>query len=989
LTLFIFLKLTFLAQVPYAYNFSDLHSFSPNTIFFSYEDEERNMWFGTDEGLYKWSGSNFKSYQNSNYSISYSSIQEDNTGRIWCQNFTGQLFYVENDSLKLFIDTKEWVQSSFNYSVAYYPEIYLTSNYGLLKYDFYTKERNLYKEENYNRSIDLALISEGDTAYFNRIKNLSNYNNGLLYWSGELLKFKEANKKSKTLANLSSVGRDGPFFIFSKNNKMLLLSNSLLNKKQPSVFEWAEDGGLKEIGLDFDNELNASSIFYDDENKLYLLGTKSGVAVLNEEYKSVFNRNVLSNKNVSHFTKDAEGNYWVSTLNSGIYIIPSFALLSFNDDFIKGKQVSFIIKTTNNKICFVEEFGDVYSLNEINKIEYLGSFNESVENVVYNPFRNELYAGNLRTSFNLNTNKLETSVYGRDIKSISFLDTSLVLTSTSGSSNLRIVRMNDSINPLIQTVSKSSSFVYNYNEKNRVYTIRGKRSMHNCFDFQNNIAYISYTDGLFFYRNGVEKEILYNDKPIALTTISKVNNEYFWLTTISGNLLQINKGEIKDDFEIGIRAKEILSWENYLFMSTSNGVLKYNIDTKHQNWIDTLDGLPSNDILDIEIDDDLLYVATSNGVINLPCAYNYINKTPPLISISNVAIWEKDTILHTFYSLEHNQNNITVYFEANATRSQKQYVYKYRMLGIDSTWISQPSEINFVRFPIIPSGAYTFQVKTINEDGIESEIAEIEFNIDSPFYQKWWFYVLIGLFIVLIVSVIFLIRIRVIRQQNRIKSAKKEVEKQLSQSQLTALRSQMNPHFIFNALNSIQDYIISNNKLLASDYLGLFADLMRKYLHFSNEDEITLEEEVESLDMYLQLEQVRFEETLAYTVNVSSDLDVIGVKLPVMLIQPFAENAIKHGLLHKKGERILDIEFLKEGQNLIITIKDNGIGRKQSAEVNKMRKKEHKSFATSAQQKRIELINQSNDNPITIEYIDLYDDSNNAEGTLVNISVPL
>lgn len=983
----IFLKLISFAQVPSAYSFSELNKFSPKTIYFSYECENRNMWFGTEEGLYKWNGSEFKKFQNPTYSINYSSVQEDKTGRIWCQNFTGQLFYVENDSLLLFIDTKKRVSSSLSYSVEYFPSIYLSSNYGLLEYDFQTKKRSQYNERNHNKDIDLAFVSDGDTNYFNRIKHLSNHNNGLLYWSQQTLIYKEVKKNSTPLVNHSSVNKDGSPYIFSNNNKVLLLNNSLLNKKQPSIFEWTEEKGLKEIDLDFTNEINPSSIYYDDEKHFYLLGTKNGIVVLDKDYKSVYKSNVLPNKNISHITKDQEGNYWISTLNDGIYIIPSFDLLRYNSEIIKDKQISYILNINDNNICFIEEFGGVYLLGNTNEITYLGSFNEKVENVAYNPFRNELYAGNLRTAFNLKNNKLETSIFGRDVKSISFLDKSLVLTSTSGSSNLRIVKMTDSLNPLNQTFSKSTFFIYNKIEKNIVYTLRNKRSMHNAYDVENNIAYVSYTDGLYYYQNGIEKELMYKNKPILHSTMSKVNNSDCWLTTINGNLLRINKGGVKEDYALGIKAKEILQWKNYLFINTSMGMLKFDVETKEQNWINILDGLPSIDIFDIEINNDILYVATSDGVVNFSCEYCYNNEIPPLISINNVAIWEKDTALYSSYFLDHNQNNITIYFGANATRSQKQYYYEYRMLGIDSIWIKQSSEINFVRFPTVPPGEFTFQVNAVNEDGVVSETAEIHFVIDAPYYQKWWFYLLIGLFVAGIVSLIFIVRIKVIQKQNLIINDKKEVEKQLSQSQLTALRSQMNPHFIFNALNSIQDYIISNNKVLASDYLGVFADLMRKHLHYSNEDEITLEEEVESLSMYLQLEQVRFEETLTYSINVANELDIIAVNLPVMLIQPFAENAIKHGLLHKKGERFLEVDFFKKGENLIVTVKDNGIGRKQSAEVNKMRKKEHKSFATSALQKRINLINQSQKNKIEIEYVDLI--GKEPLGTLVNISIPL
>lgn len=984
--LFTFLQLNLFSQVPVTYSFSEQQGFSPRTIYNMYEDVNRNMWFGTNDGLYKWDGNEFLRYQNPNYSNSYSSIQQDKTGRIWCLNFTGQLFFIENDSLKLFVDEKKKIHSTFDYNLSDYPTIYLTSNYGLIEYEFISESRKEHKGDTIVSNRNLAVINNTDTLFPDLIEQLPSYKNGMLYWSRGDMIYKEKDRLLEKIVRTPIKSIFATPYIFPREDKVLVVFNEGLKKRTSSIIEVLENGEAHKVALNFKNEINPSSIFYDDEKKIFLLGSKNGMVVLDQHYQSIFQEKTLEGKNISGFIKDHEGNYWVSTLNDGVYIFPSFELIKYNNEKFQNKNVSFLLKDINNSIYFIEDFGGIYKLNKTNNIEYIGSFHQRVEHVIYNPYRNEIYTGNLRSSFNLNTNRLGNSIYGRNFKSISFLDATTILVSSSTNANLRTASKE---NTNYLDLFNSQSFQYNPNEKFNQSVIRKKRSNHNAFDFVNETAYISYADGFYYYNKGKEQELFYDDKSILISTISKVNNEFLWVTTINGVLLQLKKGQVVNDFDINIKAKEILSWKDYLFISNNSGILKLNTKTQKQNWINTIDGLPSNDILDMEIVNDSLFVATTKGVIRLDCHYDYVNKKVPLVKITNITIWEKDTILRSSYFLDYNQNNITFYFGANATRSRKKYTYQYRMLGVDSAWIIQKSENNFVRFPSLSSDNYTFQIKSINEDGVESNIEEVQLMIDAPYYQKGWFYMLIGLFIVFIVSLIFIIRIRIIQKQNTILQDKKEIEKQLSQSQLTALRSQMNPHFVFNALNSIQDYIISNNKELASDYLGLFADLMRKYLNFSNEDEITLEEEIETLEMYLKLEKVRFEETLEYSINVTDEVDTFATEIPVMLIQPFAENAIKHGLLHKKGKRILVIEFKKENQNLVISIKDNGIGRKQSAEVNKMRNKEHKSFATSAQQKRVKLINEGNKFPISIKYIDLYNENKEAEGTLVKIVIPL
>lgn len=216
------------------------------------------------------------------------------------------------------------------------------------------------------------------------------------------------------------------------------------------------------------------------------------------------------------------------------------------------------------------------------------------------------------------------------------------------------------------------------------------------------------------------------------------------------------------------------------------------------------------------------------------------------------------------------------------------------------------------------------------------------------------------------------------------------LEKQYRNSELKALKAQMNPHFIFNALNSIQEYIILNEKNLASDYLGKFADLMRNYLHQSDAGTITLQEEVESLEMYLELEALRFGEDLNYTIEVAKNIATESVQIPTMLVQPYTENALKHGLLHKKGQRNLKVTFSQPNEKTLrCTIIDNGIGRKAAAALKDRRGNTHKSFATQANENRLDLLNYKKNKQIGVHITDLYDPLENPIGTKVTLDIPL
>lgn len=215
------------------------------------------------------------------------------------------------------------------------------------------------------------------------------------------------------------------------------------------------------------------------------------------------------------------------------------------------------------------------------------------------------------------------------------------------------------------------------------------------------------------------------------------------------------------------------------------------------------------------------------------------------------------------------------------------------------------------------------------------------------------------------------------------------IEKQYRDSELKALKAQMNPHFIFNALNSIQDYIVLNQKNLASDYLGKFADLIRNYLHFSDTGFISIPEEVHNLNLYLELEKLRFEEQLDYVFKVEESANTDTLTIPTMLIQPYVENALKHGLLHKKENRKLKISISKVSDKMIeCIIEDNGVGREKSKEINSKRSAQHKSFALKATTERLGLLNYGRENKIGVTVIDLHE-NNEATGTRVVLAIPI
>ncbi len=230
------------------------------------------------------------------------------------------------------------------------------------------------------------------------------------------------------------------------------------------------------------------------------------------------------------------------------------------------------------------------------------------------------------------------------------------------------------------------------------------------------------------------------------------------------------------------------------------------------------------------------------------------------------------------------------------------------------------------------------------------------------------------------------------QQQNREKEIEMlELNRNLATSQLTALRTQMNPHFIFNALNSIQQYILQGNVIEANKYLSKFSKLQREILQNSTRDFILLEKEIEILDSYLQLEQLRFGKNFTYQINMTNEIDPTEIKIPPMMMQPFVENAIWHGLMPRQGDKNLDIHFdLHTDDILLAIIRDNGIGRDASAKLKQNNGGSQKGYESKGMLlvgQRLQLLQQQYDKPFDATITDITDADGMVQGTQVTLKI--
>ena len=320
--------------------------------------------------------------------------------------------------------------------------------------------------------------------------------------------------------------------------------------------------------------------------------------------------------------------------------------------------------------------------------------------------------------------------------------------------------------------------------------------------------------------------------------------------------------------------------------------------------------------------------------------------------------------------------------------------YEYRLVGYDKEWI-KTSTRDYVVYANIPPGDYTLEYTAINLNNIADQkiINKVEIEILAPWWQQWWFTT------ILVLSVIGLAILFYTNYQSRKKRLLAQAERerkfvelnrQMNEMRLMAIRSQMNPHFIFNCLNSIQKMIVVEDVNGAYQYLSKFSKLLRLVLDNSEKNFISLSREMEMNSLYFELESRGFKKSFQYKIDIDESIDPETTQVPSLLLQPFIENAIWHGLMHREGEKKLWIQFSKKDNQLVCTIEDNGVGREYSAAIKAQKLGTHyfESKGTKLSEQRIELLNQQLEGRAAIKITDLKN-GNGAIGTRVTIELPL
>jgi sensor histidine kinase YesM len=670
---------------------------------------------------------------------------------------------------------------------------------------------------------------------------------------------------------------------------------------------------------------------------------------------------------------------------------------------LKTEGVSHLSIGKNGVLYAASIAGEIFQFQKFSNptaIKFKQDYERSLQAMEYDSVGNDLYISKILTDvLNLNTKQVTQQNFGASAKDYFFRKDGVIF--SSGNALIASVKNNPSLVQKIATEEftiKKDSILKFVNSQYVNTIIIKQRNKGIWYQEREKILWVGFVDGLSYYEHHEWKKFYdpITREPIIAFHFSEMKDGTLCIATINQGLYLVKNKVILEHLTqknglLSNRIKRVRTDDDVIWMVLPGAVQWYHTKTHTFTKLVIANNTAKEELYDVAILRDTVYLATSKGIQFFPKTIETTNTEAPNISINSISVDGKNRNSNEVLILPHSVNTISITLQGISIKSSGGFIYQYHLLGSDTNWVSASASQNIVRYVSLPSGKYRFEARVLNEDGFVSKSTpKIDFTIDEEWWKKWWV-LFFALLLLLGASYVYVTsRINLLKRKNLEEIEKVRLSEDIRNSQLSALKAQMNPHFIFNVLNSIQEIILLNDKKQANSYLGKFADLMRITLEQSNKAAISLDDELRSLKLYLELEALRFEENFEYEIKVADMLSTFNILIPAMLIQPYVENAIKHGLMHKQGEKKMKLSFSHFNDNtLLCVIADNGIGRRRSSEINRMREKRHTSFATGATQRRLELLNQGREQTITVSFVDLVDENGKDCGTKVLLYIPL
>ena len=975
------------------YNFTiynEKDGLTDHAILCMLEDENGTFWIGTDKGFNKFDRRHqtFKQFpelpgdSTSLYHNRVMSLIESRDGSIWLGTGGGLLkFDKVKEAFTSFLSTSQpYYSPRSNYILNLCEDdkgiIWISTSYGLVKFNPITERSTRY----YHIEGDTTSLSNNNVRYVMQEKSGNFWigtRNGLNYFdtTSQKLKHYYANPNN-------------PYSI--SDNKIQVIYQD----HEGEIWVGTENGGLNYFDkvhnrfFHYENVLNDKASLsndkiysiYEDRSGNLWVGTYNGVNKINKYYNDFGHRLRTSDDNSSlntniiwSFDKDRDDKLWIAT-SKGINVLDLKSSKYFylsnepgKENSLAGNDVRTLLYSPAYDCFWFGFFGSGFDKYNVKSKTFTHFTFDPNKNSVSNDYINDilladdgklwLATGNGLDRFDPATNKFV--VFYNDKKNPKSLGNDITICLLEDRKKTLWIGTDNGLNK--------------YNESDNTFT---------NFNFNEGSNENKSANSIFY--------------------LSEDHSGIIWVGTSGGGLIKFNpdSGHYKiyttnDGLPNNVIYSILEDQDGNLWLSTNLGLSKFYVSSERFVNYDVKDGIQSNEFnlgACYKDQNGEMYFGGMNGynVFN-PVNIKY-NPNMPVITISafrkfNEKLSEEYFAGDTIH-LRYDDNFFSFEISSLDYTNPSKNKYRYKLNNFDKDWIQTDANNRLAEYKKVPPGYYTFMANGTNNDGVWNDKGiALTVIITAPWWTTWWFSVLLVLALIIVLWVIIYRRIKRIRRKSEVDAKVLEIEKQKFDLEQKALRLQMNPHFIFNSLNSIQSYILSHDTDKAVMYLGKFSQLMRLILTNSGYKFIPVKEELKTITYYLDLEKLRFDNKFDYSITIDKNIDVEFVEIPPMIIQPYIENAIIHGLLHKPSKGQIDIDFRLDNETIVCSVVDNGVGREKSMTIEKATGIKRKSKGMMITKARLEILSRQSNDEFSIQIIDLKDEFGNAKGTKVEIRI--
>ena len=921
-------------------------------------DSSGVLWFATDHGLVSYNGYEFKTWSQAE-GLSDNTVFKlflDRKNVLWMQTYSGGLFYLKGNRIYPYkfnqlVKREVLEKIPLGFYVSDKEVVHFTST---SQFEVMIDDRG-----NVKQLVQFGNVGPDAFTFLHECapdRFLGSSSNVLANFQNLYLIYKDVTGKLDTLA--------------VPHKELGHITAKRLSDKRLLVFIGyygyiLENGRLTEIGkLPY-----LPNGIFEDRTGLLWISSYNGVIQLDLRNGN-FNFNAfLDGAFVSAIGEDIEKVLWVTTVNKGVFSLADNRVQMYS---YENKQQQEPLALASSRESVYASFWNGYLLklnSRSSSVFHVFPADQYISNILFDINYERLYVAKYISGY------FEKGTFYPSLKSRPFALKGRFLALPDGS------MLNPTVNGLYwlgpQGVFHDMALTFRANEL--------------CFG-PDSLILLAASDGLYSLNVHQFRYVSYSPELKGKRVNAIAYNNGFLVAAVRGEGVWIRTGGkwSRLDASQGLCSdfiNRIVISDDDCWCSSSGGLSRFSLSSLSGGHPEVVNFTSNNVLKEDEINDilvfrDTVWVASKNAVCFFPAALDPRIKIKPRIILTGVKVNNQEASLNGSLELEHDQNNISVSYVGISPSSKGAVIYRYQLISFRDTFESFTTNRQ-VDFPALGDGRYVFKVYAKNVHGEWSDQpVSFAFTVKAPFWKQWWFLLLVSVLLIAAVYLFVRYRIQSVRKEQEWKSG---LERQLLVLESKALRAQMNPHFIFNVMNSIQDFILKNDMKSAQKYLTKFARLVRMILDNSVQSDVLLDEELKANRLYVELEQQRFNDKFDFVFEIEKGLEESGIRIPSMLIQPFLENAIKHGIGHLEGFGHLRLSVARSENNLIVEIEDNGVGRKAAAEWNALHQKEHQSMGSMLTEKRVEILNTALHAGISLDITDLYTSSGSPCGTRVRL----